>query len=132
MLRTLLATVAVCSLTLLSGCGLCGDRGPCRQECYRGGMEAIPVSFPTGGTPCCGPVGPGGPGGPIVAGPITNGPIYPGTAPGPYPLSETLPPPYASPPRIPKAGIDEKKGKEFELEGRASGPVLAMPATGTR
>jgi hypothetical protein len=131
MFRTRLATAAVFSLTLLPGCGLlCGDRGLfCRQECYRGGLEAIPVSYPAGGAPCCGPIASGGP---IMAGPIASGPIYPGTAPGGYPLTETLPPPYASPPRIPKAGIDEKKGKEFELEGRANGPVLAMPATGAK
>jgi hypothetical protein len=42
--------------------------------------------------------------------------------------AETLPPG-----RIPKAGIDEGKGKQFELEGASrTGPVLTIPATGVR
>lgn len=150
MLRTRLAVAAAFSLTLLPGCGLlCGDRGLFGRttECLRGGpmMEAIPVSYPVGnGGPCCTPIPAGGPimAGPTVGGPyggapyggapIMGGPIY-GNG-----LSETLPPPLAQPgtPRIPKAGIDEGKGKQFELEGASKsgpgGPVLAIPANGTR
>jgi len=139
MLRTRLATAAVFSLTLLPGCGLlCGDRGWFgRQECYRGcGVEAIPVSYPVTNGGCSGCGMPIPTGGPIVAGPyggapIIGGPVYPNGG-----LSETLPPPYApGPQRIPKAGIDEGKGKQFELEGASrsgGGPVLAVPATGSK
>jgi hypothetical protein len=142
MLRTRLAAAAVLSLSLLPGCRLlCPDTWCDRyRECRRGApCDAIPVSYPVSDAGCgCGTPIPSG--GPIVAGPITSGPygapimgapVYPGSG-----LSETLPPPYApGTPRIPKAGIDEGKGKQFELEGASrsgAGPVLAIPATGSR
>ena len=137
MLRIRLAAAAVFSLALLPGCGtLCGDRCG-RQECYRGGgFDAIPVSYPVSDAGCNGCGMPIPNGGPIMAGPyggapIMGAPVYPNGG-----LSETLPPPYApGTPRIPKAGIDEGKGKQFELEGASRnghGPVLAVPATGAK
>jgi hypothetical protein len=140
LLRTRLAAAAVLSLSLLPGCRLCCP-DPCGNgysACRRGGMcDAIPVSYPVGDAGCNGCGMPIPAGGPIVAGPyggapIIGGPVYPNGG-----LTETLPPPYAPPgtPRIPKAGIDEGKGKQFELEGASrsgTGPVLAVPATGTR
>jgi hypothetical protein len=147
MLRTRLAAAALLTVSFLPGCRLlCPDTCCNRwQECRSGGpCEAIPVSYPVanGGCPCGAPIPNSGPivSGPIVSGPITSGPYgAPGIGAPIYPnggLSETLPPPYApGTPRIPKAGIDEGKGKQFELEGASrsgTGPVLAIPATGTK
>jgi hypothetical protein len=135
MLRTRLAAAAVLSLSLLPGCRLfCPDTW-CNRECRRGGpCDAIPVSYPVTDPGCCGmPIPSGGPimAGPYGGAPVIGGPVYPNGG-----LTETLPPPYApGTPRIPKAGIDEGKGKQFELEGASrngNGPVLAVPATGTK
>ena len=125
MSRTRLAGVFFLSVSLLPGCGLfTGDRpGICQRWSDRRAdrCEATPVSFPvatTGGGECGGSIIP--PGTP----PIYNVPPYPGAGIG----AETLPPN-----RIPKAGIDEGKGKQFELEGASrTGPVLTIPATGIR
>lgn len=136
MLRTRLAAAAVLSLSLLPGCRLCCPDTWNQQCCRQGVIDAIPVSYPVANAGCSGCGMPMPAGGPIVAGPyggapIISGPVYPNGG-----LTETLPPPYApGTPRIPKAGIDEGKGKQFELEGASrsgTGPVLAVPATGTK
>lgn len=120
MSRTRLVGILLVSVTLLPGCGLldpnrpgiCGRRNQQRSDC-----EASPVSFQGGGE-CGGTVIP--PGTP----PIYGSPVFPGAGLG----AETMPPG-----RIPKAGIDEGKGKQFELEGASrTGPVLTIPATGIR
>lgn len=125
MLRTRLAAAALSSLTLLPGCGLlCGNGS---AWCGRQDFSTIPVSYPGPMGGCAMPIPAGGP---MMSGPIISGPVYPGPGMNGQPLNETLPPPYA--PRIPKAGIEERKGKEFELEAGRGGPVLAIPATGTK
>src|SRR5687767_11238593 len=114
MFRTRLAGIVLLSVSLLPGCGLfCGDRpGICNRWADRR-AEATPVAMPAGGE-CGGTVIP--PGMPPQPYPYP----YPNaTFPGPGMGAETLPPG-----RIPKAGIDEGKGKQFELEGASrTGPV---------
>jgi hypothetical protein len=117
MFRTRLAGAALLSFVFLPGCGiLCGDRpGICARWRGRdaGVVQAAPVSFPGADMGACG--------GMVVppAGTIYGAPIY-----GPGVGGETFPPPG----RIPKAGIDEGKGKQFELEGASrSGPALTIP-----
>jgi hypothetical protein len=127
MSRTRLAGAALLFLAFLPGCGiLTGDRRTlCERwrDCRRGDRcEGVPAGYPVvdGG---CG----GGCGMPIPGGaPYQGAPIYMGGPGASIPLgAETLPQPGGAqtmPPRIPKAGIDEGKGKQFELEGR-TGPV---------
>jgi hypothetical protein len=79
-------------------------------------MQATPVSQPMGIGDCGGAVIP--PGGMIYGAPI-YGPGGPDTLPAPG--------------RIPKAGIDEGKGKQFELEGASrTGPALTIPIPGSK
>lgn len=120
MSRTRLAGIVLLSVSLLPGCGLLDPNRPglCGRRCNQQPehVQASPVSFPGGD--CGGAVIP--PGTP----PIYGAPTFPGAGMG----AETLPPG-----RIPKAGIDEGKGKQFELEGASrTGPVLTIPATGVR
>jgi hypothetical protein len=134
MLRSRLLIVAALAATALPGCGLfCGDRPGVfermrRDEGCGGPAYGMPVSFPGGDAGC------GGCGGTVIPPGATvmpgNGPmIMPGNGGGLG--SETLPPPYAGgdgSPRIPKAGIKETPGKQFELEKGTKGPVLTIPA----
>jgi hypothetical protein len=140
MSRTRLAGAALLFLAFLPGCGiLTGDRRTlCERwrDAWRGDRcEAVPVGYPAviegGGAPGCGCAAPIPGGAPFPAAPIYMG--GPGAS---VPLgSDTLPPPggaQAIPPRIPKAGIDEGKGKQFELDqsGRTgpAGPALPVGA----
>ena len=159
MSRTRLAGAAVLFLCLLPGCGiLTGDRRTlCERwrDCWQGNrVEACPVSYPAydGGIPVGLPGGcAGGCAMPIPGGgvPYQQGPpIYMGGPGASVPLgSETLPPPNGGvptippgsaqpmPPRIPRPGIDEGKGKQFELEGasRPAGPAgPALPTGGIK
>jgi hypothetical protein len=117
MFRTRLIGVALLSVCFLPGCGLFSGNGG-GWFCCRGRTDAaMPVSYPGGGAECGGTVIP-------PAGNPYGAPIY--GMPGAAIPQETFPPP-----RIPKAGIDEGKGKQFELEGASrTGPVLTMPANG--
>lgn len=120
MFRTRLTGVALLSICFLPGCGLfTGDRG---WFCCRGRtMDAMPVSYPMGGDAGCGATVI-----PPAGNPYGGAPIY--GMPGATIPQETFPAP-----RIPKAGIDEGKGKQFELEGASrTGPVLTMPANGIK
>jgi hypothetical protein len=137
--RTRLVGAALLFLAFLPGCGiLTGDRRTlCERwrDCRNGGqVDACPVSYPVidsgGANGCAMPI----PGGIPYQGP----PIYMGGPGASVPLgSETLPQPGGTmpmPPRIPRAGIDEGKGKQFELEGASrSGPIgPALPTGGTK
>jgi hypothetical protein len=128
MFRTRLTGVALLALSLLSGCGMFRDRpGLCNRCADRQAAQvnAAPVAYTGGDAGCGASVIP--PGGAIYGQPMIIGPGGPGM-PG-----EMLPPPIGGMPRIPKAGIDEKGGKQFELEGVSrTGPVLPMPIAGVK
>jgi hypothetical protein len=118
MFRTRLAGAALLSLVFLPGCRLFCCDGPGIMDRWAdrraGRMQATPVSHPMGD--CGGTVIP--PGGVIYGAPI-YGPGGPDTLPAPG--------------RIPKAGIDEGKGKQFELEGASrTGPALTIPIPGAK
>jgi hypothetical protein len=126
MFRTRLAGVAILSFCFLPGCGLfTGDRG--WFCCHGRNVDAMPVSYPMG------PMGQMGDAGgcgatviPPAGGNPYGAPIF--GVPGTGIPQETFPAP-----RIPRAGIDEGKGKQFELEGASrTGPVLTMPANGVK
>ena len=125
MFRIRFAGFALLTVCFLPGCGLfSGDRpGLCGRRAER--IDAVPVSYP---------VADGGGCGATVIPPAGNpygAPIY--GAPGATIPNETYPPPYGTSPRIPKAGIDEGKGKQFELDGTSrTGPVLTIPANGVK
>jgi len=135
MSRTRLAGAALLLLAFLPGCGtLTGDgRTLCERwrDAWRGDRcAAVPVGYPVVEGGC-----PGGCAMPIPGGlPYQGAPIYMGGPGASVPLgAETLPPPGGAnpmPPRIPKAGIDEGKGKQFELEGAGrtgpAGPALPV------
>jgi hypothetical protein len=124
MFRTPLAGAALLTLVFLPGCGLfSGDRPGLCNRCrgnQSGRVDASPASYPVVDAGCGGMVIP--PGGHLIGGP------------GGYPMGEPLPMPGGTnPPRIPRIGIDEGKGKQFELEGASrTGPALMMPATGAK
>ena len=125
MSRIRLAGFALLSICCLPGCGIfSGDRPGICSRCWGGGQtgryEATPVSYPIADAGGCGST--------II--PPTPAPYG---VPGATIPSETYPPPYSSPPRIPKIGIDEGKGKQFPLDetGR-TGPVLTIPASGVK
>lgn len=128
MTRTRLTGIALLLIVLLPGCGIFANRpGLCNRN--RGQVNASPVVFP-GGMPAGMPAGmPGGdPGcGSMV---IPNGtPPYP--VPGFPGQMETFPPPGMN--TIPKARIEEGKGKSFELDSTSrNGPVLMVPAVGSK
>lgn len=139
MSRTRLAGAALLFLALLPGCRTspCDNRTLCERwrDCWRGNRyDAMPVSYPMMDGGC-----PGGCAMPIPGGmPYQGAPIFMGGPGASVPLgAETLPQPggiQTMPPRIPKAGIDEGKGKQFELEGASrTGPVgPALPTGGVR
>ena len=134
MSRTRLVGAAFLFIALLPGCGtFSGDRRTlCERwrECWNGGdrCDYVPVSYPmANGGGCAMPI----PGAPYQQGP----PIFmggPGVS-GPF-GAETLPQPM--PPKIPapKIGVDEGKGKQFELEEASRrGPVgPALPTGGIK
>ena len=140
MSRTRLAGAALLFIALLPGCGiLTGDRRTlCERwrDCVNGPerCDYAPTAFPVamnGGCPngCAMPI----PGAPIQQGP----PIYMGGPGASVPLgAETLPQPggvQTMPPRIPapKIGIDEGKGKQFEVDPASrKGPVGPLLPTG--
>ena len=137
MSRTRLAGAAVLFLAFLPGCGiLTGDRRTlCERwrDCRNGGqVDACPAGYPVVDGGCAMPI-PG-------AMPYQQPPIYmggPGVS-GPF-GAETLPNPggvQPMPPRIPapKIGVDEGKGKQFELEGASrTGPAgPALPTGGLK
>lgn len=136
MSRTRLAVAAFLFITLLPGCGiLTGDR---RTICDRWRdfwvgpqVDACPVSYPVADAGCATPIPTGAP--------YTGAPIYMGAPGASVPLgSETLPAPglgaQPMPPLIPKAQIEEGKGKQFELEGasRKGGVGPALPMAGAK
>lgn len=136
MSRARLAGAACLFLALLPGCGLfSGDRRTlCDRwrDCWRGDRcDATPVGYPVMDGGCAMPI-PGGM--PYHQGP----PIYMGGPGASVPLgAETLPPPGGArnmPPQIPPAGINEGKGKQFELEeAKRTGPVgPALPTGGIK
>ena len=142
MSRIRLAGAAFLFLTVLPGCGLfSGDRpNVCQRwrDCWNGGgnrAEFTPVSYPVADAGCGMTTIPNGH-------PYGGSPIYMGGPGAGMPLgSETLPQPgfggTTMPPRIPapKIGIDEGKGKQFELEGASrAGGIMgpALPVNGTR
>ena len=122
MTRNRLAGTALLMIVLLPGCGIFANRpGLCNRN--RGQVNASPVSLPAvAGDPGCGAMT-------IPSGaPIYGAPIY-GVPGGPGHM-ESLPPPALN---IPKARIEEGKGKPFELDSASrTGPVLTMPAVGSR
>jgi hypothetical protein len=136
MSRTRLAGAAFLFIAFLPGCGtLTGDR---RTLCerwhdfwYDSRYDACPVAYPIGQPGCATPI-PGAVGGApiIMGGPMTS-----------VPGADTFPPPggiQTMPPRIPApkipGGVDEGKGKQFELEGASrSGPAgPALPTGGVK
>jgi hypothetical protein len=123
MFRTRLAGVALLSTCFLPGCGLFwGDRpGLC---CRRDPAPFVPVSYPGGDAGCGATVIP-------PSGNPYGAPIY--GVPGAVMPGATMPGETSPPPRIPRVGIDEGKGKQFPLDetGR-TGPVLTIPANGIR
>lgn len=126
MVRYRLAGAVLLAVVGLPGCGLFNpDRpGLCGRRCRQAEVAALPAAYPVVSDPviCGGPVIPPPSGGMIPGPPVLppQGPIQ----------TETFPPPS----RIPKAGIEENRGKQFELDpaGRSSGPVLSIPAAATR
>jgi hypothetical protein len=135
MSRTRLAGAALLFLAVLPGCGiLTGDRRTlCERwrDCRHGNrFDACPTGYPVVDGGCAMPI-PGGM-------PYQGAPIYMGGPGASIPLgAETLPQPGGAqpiPPRIPKAGIDEGKGKQFELEGASrTGPAgPALPTGGLK
>ena len=135
MSRTRLVAAAFLFLALLPGCGtFTGDRRTlCErwQDCWSGNRaDACPTGYPMSNGGCAMPI-PGGQ-------PYMGAPIYMSGPGASVPMgAETLPPPGGTqtmPPRIPKIGIDEGKGKQFELEGASrSGPMgPALPVGGIK
>jgi hypothetical protein len=141
MSRIRLAGAALLFVALLPGCGiLTGDRRTlCERwrDCRNGGqVDACPASYPVIDSGC-----PNGCAMPIPGGvPYQGPPIYMGGPGASVPFgAETLPNPggvQPMPPRIPapKIGVDEGKGKQFELEGASrSGPIgPALPTGGIK
>ena len=134
MRRARLAGAALLFLSVLPGCGiLTGDRrGVCERwrDCWNGNrIDAVPVSYPMMDPGCAMPI-PGGH--PYGGAPI----MMNGGAPFGAPLgAETLPQPAPGTIRpIPKIGIDEGKGKQFELDGASrTGPAgPALPVNGPK
>ena len=116
MFRTRLAGAALLTLALMPGCACWHDRPGLltRFRAWRDGPTATPVAMPVG-DPGCNDCGAANGGGPII--------VHPGGV---------LPQPGEAP-KIPRVGIDESKGKQFELEGmNKGGPVLTMPAAGSK
>jgi hypothetical protein len=154
MRRARLIGAALLFLSVLPGCGIfTGDRRTlCERwrDCRDGNrVEACPVGYPVTEGGCAMPIPSGGPfgGAPIMmggmGGPFGGAPIMMGGPPPGGPLgAETLPPPGTynqmpgivnpMPPRIPKIGIDEGKGKPFELESRTGPAGPALPVNGTK
>jgi hypothetical protein len=142
MSRTRLVGAALLFLAFLPGCRTspCDNRTLCDRwhDFWRGDRyEAMPVSYPMMEGGCQGGCATPIPGGmmPMPGGmPFQGAPIYMGGPGVSGPMgTDTLPPPpgvQTMPPRIPKAGIDEGKGKQFELEGAGrtgpAGPALPV------
>jgi hypothetical protein len=140
MRRARLAGAAFLFIAVLPGCGIfTGGRGICDRwrDCGNGnGYDAIPVSYPMMAPGCAMPVANGHPygGAPIYMNGAPAGAPFGGPIGGPF-GAETLPQPAPGTIRpIPKIGIDEGKGKQYELEGASrAGPVgPALPVNGTR
>jgi hypothetical protein len=136
MSRTRLTGAALLFLAFLPGCGaLTGDRRTlCERwrDCWNGNrVEACPTGYPVVEGGCAMPIPTGGP--------YQGAPIYMGGPGASIPSgAETFPPPGGAtqipPARIPppKIGIDEGKGKQFELDGR-TGPIgPALPVSGVK
>jgi len=120
MTRNRLIGAAFLMIVLLPGCGIFANRpGLCNRN--RGQVNASPVSMPVStGDPGCGAMV-------IPSGTPFGGPFS--GIPGPGQM-ESLPPPAMN---IPKARIEEGKGKPFELDSASrTGPALTMPAVGSR
>ena len=116
MTRTRLAGIALLLIVLLPGCGILANRnrpGLCNR---RDQANASPVAMPAADPGCGAMVIPSGT------------PSFPAT--GFSGQMESLPPPGMS---IPKARIEEGKGKPFELDSTSrNGPVLMVPAVGLK
>ncbi|HEX3151988.1 MAG TPA: hypothetical protein VHR66_28200 [Gemmataceae bacterium] len=132
MSRIRLVASAFLFLSVVPGCGMfSGDR---RNVCERWrdwwNPQPTPVAYPMMDNGCAVPIAgqPYGGGAPIIMGGPPGAPFGAETLPQPGFPGQQMPPKIPAP----KIGIDEGKGKQFELEGR-TGPIgPALPVNGVK